>query len=256
MANRLPKQKGKENPNFKNRVGEKYITNEGYQIEIIEYFEVSNCTVRLEDGNVLKNKHFSSIVKGQIKNPYHKSVYGVGYLGQGNYGMKKDIKLYTIWKSLIQRCYCEKYQEKYPSYKDVTITEDWKCFQNFAKWAEDNYKENCALDKDILIKGNKLYSPETCCFVPHEINQLFVKSNSIRGKYPIGVFKSGNVFLAKVKKKGKIISLGRFNTPEDAFDCYKFYKEAYIKEMAEEYKDQIDSRVYEAMYNYQVETTD
>ena len=116
------------------------------------------------------------------------------------------------------------------------------------------------LDKDVLIKGNKTYSPDTCCFVPIEINLLLNKNKTIRGDYPIGVSfdKSYNKFIAKLKKSKveKQKFLGRFNILEEAFQAYKTAKEGHIKEVADKWKDQIDSRVYEAMYNYQVEITD
>ena len=113
------------------------------------------------------------------------------------------------------------------------------------------------LDKDILIKGNKIYSPETCAFVPAEINGIFTKTNSKRGVYPIGVslHKEGR-FQAKVLKNKKQAYIGLFDTPEEAFQAYKKAKEEYIKEVADKWKDKIDPRVYEAMYNYQVEITD
>ena len=100
------------------------------------------------------------------------------------------------------------------------------------------------LDKDILVKGNKIYSPETCCFVPKGINLLFGKNNAKRGNYPIGVCKFKNKFQATINIKGKTISLGHFDTPEEAFEAYKTAKEAYIKEVADEWKDRIEEDVY------------
>ena len=114
-----------------------------------------------------------------------------------------------------------------------------------------------SLDKDIIKKGNKVYSPNTCVFVPHSINTLFVKSNKVRGEYYIGVYKNGNKFEAQLSKgNGKQIPLGLYDTPEEAFLTYKQAKEAYIKEVAEEYKGKIDPRAYEALMKYEVEITD
>ena len=118
------------------------------------------------------------------------------------------------------------------------------------------------LDKDILVKGNKIYSPETCMFVPQNINKLFTKSNKIRGKYPIGVYfnKNANKFKAQCRifynGKTQQESLGLYNTIEDAFNAYKQFKEANIKQMADEYKGKIPDKLYEAMYDYKVEITD
>ena len=153
-----------------------------------------------------------------------------------------------------------KIQNKVNTYIGCETVKEWHNFQNFAEWAEQNYNpdtmQKWQLDKDILFKGNKIYSPETCCFVPSRINSLFLKSDKVRGEYPIGVRKSGNRFQSRFFKKEVYIHLGTFNTPEEAFQAYKVAKEQYIKEVADEYKDQIDPRVYEAMYNYKVEITD
>ena len=243
-----------------NRTGEKHITNERYEIEIIEYFGIANCTIKFEDDCVVENVNYSQIKKGQIKNPNHKSVFGVGYFGQGNY--KSSIrgistKQYLCWRGVLIRCYDDKYQETRPTYKGATICEEWHNFQNFAKWYDENYVEDWCLDKDILVKGNKVYSSKTCCFVPNEINSLFTKCDSVRGKYPIGVnnHKNGK-YVARINKNSKRLNIGYYPTPEEAFQAYKTAKENYIKEVADKWKDQIDPKVYEAMYNYQVEITD
>ena len=162
---------------------------------------------------------------------------------------------------MLRRCYSEKHQNNNLTYIGCTVVEEWKCFQSFAEWYYESYNSDIMdrweIDKDILIKGNKIYSPETCAFVPAEINSVFTKTNSKRGIYPIGVslHKEGK-FQAKLLKNKKQIYLGLFNTPEEAFQTYKTAKEQYIKEMADKWKTQIDLRVYEAMYNYKVEITD
>jgi hypothetical protein len=118
--------------------------------------------------------------------------------------------------------------------------------------------ENFELDKDILIKGNKIYSPETCCFVPKEINLLFTKSNSIRGKYPIGVScrKKDGKFRAQCWVEGKQRFLGSFYTPEEAFQAYKEAKEQEIKRLAKKWRLFMTDECYEVMINYQIERTD
>ena len=119
-------------------------------------------------------------------------------------------------------------------------------------------KSGFQLDKDILVKGNKLYSPDTCLFVPKEINTLLTHRRKDKGLYPVGVSYKPRInrYRAQISKFKKVIHLGCFITPEEAFQAYKTAKEAYIKEVAEIYKDQIDPRVYEALMNYQVEITD
>ena len=115
------------------------------------------------------------------------------------------------------------------------------------------------MDKDILIKGNKVYSPETCCFVPNEINVLFTKRESLRGKYPIGVSKvnrSESLYQAHISVGKKRVYLGCSNTTNEAFLLYKEGKEQHIKQIANKWKDKLEPRVYKALYNYKVEITD
>ena len=240
-------------------IGKIYITNENYKITVIGYENKKKVSIQFENGYIT-NVMINNIKKGAIKNPYHPSVFNLGYYGVGKYRAKinrVDTKSYKTWYNMFLRCYSKKIQEKQPTYTVCSIDERWHNFQNFAEWYEENYKEGFQLDKDILIKGNKIYSPETCCFVPQKINILFIKNNINRGKYPIGVVKEGNRYIACLKLGHGIQKyLGTFDTIEEAFNAYKIAKEAYIKEVANKWKDQITEECYEAMYNYKVEITD
>lgn len=250
---------------IKDRVGEKFITNEGYNIEIVEYFGSKNSTVRFEDGTLVENKEYADLRKGKVKNPNHKSVYGIGYFGIGNHMSRhiggKKIKKYNTWQGILERCYDEKSYVNHPTYEVCSVAEEWHNFQNFGDWFEENFKpeimDSWQLDKDILIKGNKVYSPETCCFVPAEINSI-VKSDSARGDCPIGISKSRSKYRATIKTgfKNKQKYLGTFNTISEAFKEYKTAKEKYIKKVADKYKDQITEETYNALYAYEVEITD
>jgi hypothetical protein len=114
------------------------------------------------------------------------------------------------------------------------------------------------LDKDILFKGNKIYSPETCVFVPSDINILFTKTNAKRGDFPIGVTYNKKVgkYQSRCNVNSKLIHIDFFNTPEEAFFAYKIFKEKLIKHIANKYKDKIPNNLYEAMLRYEVEITD
>ncbi len=239
------------------RIGEKYITYQGYEVEIIEYFKEKNCTIILKDGTVLKNRKYDDIKNGKIKNPFHPTIHGIGYYGLGKY--TANYKSYEVWRGILNRAYNQKYSEKINTYKDVTVCEEWHNFQNFAKWFEENYKphmEGWHLDKDILVRGNKTYSPETCCFVPQEINILFTKSSKVRGNLYIGVTYNSYNYVASININKKKTYLGCYNTPEEAFQAYKIAKEIEIKRVATLWKDLIDPQVYQAMCNYKVEITD
>ena len=141
------------------------------------------------------------------------------------------------------------------------MAKEWHTFSNFYEWFKDpsnGYKKGYCLDKDILFKGNRIYSPETCSFVPSEINCMFQDTSSTRGKYPIGVRKSKGRYAARCCFYDKHTHLGYYKTPEEAFNAYKTAKESYIKEVAATfYNDgKITKRVYDAMVQYIVEITD
>ena len=193
------------------------------------------------------------------------SVYNVGYLGVGKYNVeyrKNNKKCYNTWRRMIERCYSKNYKKRYITYKDCTVYERWHNFQNFAEWFEKNYNSEIMngweLDKDILVKGSKVYSESTCSFVPKEINYLFTKRQNKRGDYPIGVnfHIKTKKYRASININGNQKHLKLCNTPEEAFETYKTAKEACIKEVAEKWKGLISDKVYEAMYNYEVEIID
>ena len=247
------------------RVGETFVNFQGAKFTIIEYINSANVVVEFEDGYRRKTD-YKSCVKGSVKNLIFPNVFGVGYIGEGEYTSKTkgcDERAYEIWQGMLERCY-SRHSEKYPTYVGCAVCEEWHNYQNFAKWYEGNYYEidgeRMCLDKDILVKGNKTYSPETCVFVPNEINCLFTKSNRARGEYPVGVYykKKNKKFCSQCKIGGGKPQkyLGLFLTVEEAFQAYKEFKEQYIKEVANKYKNKIPSRLYEAMMNYEVNIND
>ena len=186
-------------------------------------------------------------------------VKGVGIFDSELATTDKEVLMANrVWRSMLSRCYSKKYQEKEPSYIGCSVCEEWLLFSNLKKWFDENYVDGYALDKDILIKGNKVYSPDTCCFVPIEINALFTKNNRARGAYPIGVYKCKNRFRAYLGMRNKRAFLGSFVTIEEAFNAYKKAKEAYIKEVASKYykEGKITNKVYNALMKYEVEITD
>lgn len=252
------KQKRNKHNKF-NRVGEKFKTREGYEVEIIEYFNSENCTIIINDyyKTIFKNRCYSDIIKNNIKNPYHPTIFDIGFIGVGNYSSKDKI-VYSRWVGMLRRCYCEEHQKQNPTYKDVTVCTEWHNFQNFAEWFENNYIKDWHLDKDILVKGNKVYSSKTCCFVPQEINNLFLTRSKNRGKNSIGVhfIVSKNKFIASININGKNKRLGYFDTENEAFKCYKSHKEYYIQVMAEKFKSELKQKVYKKLINYKVNATD
>lgn len=167
-------------------------------------------------------------------------------------------KSYTVWRSMIQRCYSNSCNSKFPTYIDCTVCDEWLTFSNFKKWFDKNYKNGYDLDKDILIKGNKVYSPQTCVFIPHRINTLLINCKLSRGELPIGVCSYGDMFQVKIRLNGKKKHIGYFATKEDAFIAYKKIKEEYIKDIALEYYHNglIDYPVYCSLMNWKIDIND
>ena len=257
------------------RLGKENYNINGTPMKIIEYESAVSIWVEFQDEYKAKiHTTWQKFKNGGIKNPYYIDVFDVGYLGQGKYKSRdeegKKTSAYKCWQRLLERCYDPYTLNKKQTYINCYVCEEWLCFQNFAEWYYENYyecnDERMCLDKDILYKNNKIYSPSNCIFVPQRINNLFTKSDKTRGNYPVGVSyrKSENIFevacniFDEKKHKYKRKYLGRFplNKPFQAFTVYKNFKENYIKQVADEYKDLIPQRLYEALYKYEVEIND
>lgn len=157
---------------------------------------------------------------------------------------------------MLERCYAKNAHIKYPSYKGCSVCEDWLYLSRFKEWYESNYIEGYDIDKDLIVKGYKIYSPDTCCFIPHDINTIIAISRERKHNLPIGVVKCKGGYQARMGKDRQII--GFYKTPEAAFLAYKKAKEQYIKVLAEKYykEGKITERVYRALLAYEVEITD
>lgn len=188
-----------------------------------------------------------------------KRVLGKGVYTKGKYTFGKKghpTKEYSVWLSMLTRCYNERFLKDNETYIGCEVCEEWLDFQVFAEWFNDNYINGYQLDKDLIRRGNKVYSPQTCCFVPQEINLLLVNRKNGRGKYPIGVSKDKTKFAASIVIKAKKQHIKNFDTIEEAFHAYKEVKESNISAMAEEYKDKIPEQVYNALLNYTININD
>jgi hypothetical protein len=248
------------------RVGKVRSNSYGSLMKIVKYNNAKDIWVEfLEHGNQLQAT-WQNFINGEVKNPYDKSILSVGYIGEGTYKAginNKHTPQYIAWNNMLKRCYDPKFHKRSPTYKDCSVIEEWHNFQTFAKWHDDHYYEiegeRMQLDKDILIIGNKVYSPETCVFVPARINSLFLRADGIRGNLYLGVSlcKRSNNYTAYCNNgKGNRKHLGSYKTPEDAFFAYKTHKEELIKQIAEELSGKIPLKLYNAMMNYQVEIDD
>ena len=249
------------------RKGEENYNSFGSKMVIKKYRKRVDIDIYFPDYNwTFEHAEYKNFKNGEIKCPYEPRTFGVGYLGEGKYKMSENNIWYKIWHGMLMRCYYPKFQEIYPTYKGCTVENYWLNFQYMCKWLEENYYEipgeKMCLDKDILCKKNKVYSRETCIFVPERINLLFTKRDNARGKDPIGVdqLPSGNYIAYCNNGYGKQVYLGTYSTKEEAFQVYKEYKEKVIKEVINSYEGKIPEPFYSklktAMYNYKVEIDD
>ena len=259
------------NPHILNcRIGQENFNSQGCLMKIVEYNGIRDVVVEFQDKHKTKvHTTYQHFKDGSIKNPYFKSVLEVGMIGV-KYPAKvnnKHTKEYIAWRCMLVRCYDSKYKQDFPTYDDVECCKEWLYFENFYEWihSQENFEkwlngDKWAVDKDILVKGNKIYSPDTCCLVSPNVNALFVRQDSSRGDLPIGVRKRkyGYQALCSNPYTHKTKAIGRRKTIEETFNIYKIHKENLIKQVAqEEYaKGNITKRCYEAMMNYEVEITD
>lgn len=213
------------------------------------------------DGFPDKPQRFISgnLVRGCFRNLYFPYIYGKGCLGEGKYkaiDSKGSSITYSKWTNAIMRCYCPESLKIRPKYEGCTVSDEWLIYQNFADWYENHEFYGCGydLDKDLLVRGNKVYSAETCCLLPQEINKLIVDSGVQKGEYPIGVSlhhdKSGFISRMSTDKGEKY--LGFYKTPEEASEAYVKAKEEYVKYVAEKWKGKIEDRAYQALMNWTV----
>ena len=250
--------------NYKDCVGKVCKSKSSGDFKIVKYNDTANVEVRFLKTGYETSATLGNIRNGKVKDPHSPSVCGVGIVGI-KYPISEGgvlTKEYTLWCNMLKRCYSDAYKKKQPTYIDCEVSDNFKSYEYFYEWCHKQIGfgvEGWQLDKDLLIKGNKVYSEDSCVFIPKEINTLLVKREASRGDYPIGVYwsKTANAFKATVRKnKGKQEYLGLFNTEIEAFNAYKTAKEAFIKELANKWKSQIDVRAYKALMNYEVNIDD
>ena len=146
---------------------------------------------------------------------------------------------YQRWSKMLTRCYSEKFISENESYRGCSVCDEWLLFSAFRIWMEEQSWKGKELDKDIIAPGNKIYSPETCCFVDQPLNLLLCDARAIRGPLPVGVcyHKQNNNYIAYINYKGKRVNLGSHKTIEGASKAYVDRKVRIIKEVIRELGD-------------------
>lgn len=249
--------------------GQKYTTRDNGELEIVKYHSANNVIVRFLETGFTTRTEACQLKRGTVKDLLLPKVCGIGFIGDGPhaaYSCKGEVAewAYMKWQNMLERCYDPATEQQAQCYSGVTVCEEWFNYQNFAEWAKLQHgygNRTWAMEKDLLIKGNRHYAPDRCCFLPQVLNNQMLKSEKARGNYPIGVTlnKPNGKFIAHLhghKEGSKTAHIGIFNTPEAAFYAYKHEKEKKLKKLANEWRDRIDPRAYEALMNYEVEITD
>ena len=249
---------------YKDCVGKVFKSLNSGDFKIVKYNDAHNVEIQFLKTGFKVVATLGNIRKGYVKDLYSPSVFGVGVVGTKYPSEVNRVKTkeYVLWTHMLQRCYSDFHKKKYPTYIDCAVSENFNYYEYFYDWCQNQIgfdNEGWHLDKDLLVKGNKVYSENSCVFIPSEINTLLTKRTASRGEHLIGVCwsKTHKAFKAQVSKnKGKSEHLGYFKTELEAFNAYKKAKEDFIKEQANKWKDKIDERAYEALMNYTVEITD
>ena len=252
----------------KDCVGKVYKTLNSGDFKILKYNDSRNVEIQFLKTGYRKVTEMKEVRSGEIKDPYLPSVCGVGVLG-AKYPTRVNgahTKEYELWNSMLTRCYSDSSKERRLTYEGCDVSNNFKSYEYFYEWcnkqigfSNEGNENPFHLDKDLLIKGNKVYSEDTCVFIPAEINTLLIKCAATRGECLIGVswHKTRKAFVAKVNKsKGKREYLGFFKTEIEAFNAYKTAKESFVKEQANKWKSQIDLRAYNALMSYEVNIYD
>ena len=242
-------------------VGTVFPTNFNGDCTVVSAKSCNNIVVMFSDGTEVQVRS-GNLTKGIVKNPNNAKIFGVGCNDIG----ETNTKLYTVWHSMIRRCYSEVFHKQNKAYRDVTVQESWKRFSNFKRDVETlpfySYCESHGyeLDKDILTDGTRMYKLETVCFVPKEINAVLIKEVGVNGRKGYHINSHGNYSISTTRELNEIRKeLGlrySFKTAREASEVYRLCKKERIRKLANKWKDQIDARVYEALMNYQVEITD
>lgn len=195
---------------------------------------------RFESDNSVKEFKEEAVSKKSISN--RKLVCGVG-INDADYITSKKTEscpFYKRWLCMISRCYSESFSKLRPTYNDVTVCKEWLTFSNFKKWMIVQDWEGKELDKDIIKRGNKIYSPDNCVFVDSDINKLLNQHLAKKGDFKIGVafHKKANKFVSQCKNGKNInVNLGLFKTEDEAHEAYIDFKSSVLMEVAEQQKD-------------------
>ena len=242
------------------KVGDTFLTKRCGICTVIEYVSYVEVYVKFEDGNIVKTR-VQSLGKGHCRNLNSKLVLGVGINDMlGAEKTKEFIKQRQMWFGVLQRCFSIKLLERRPTYKNCKVSESWLWLSNFIKDIKsiENYEkslnEGWQLDKDLLSNEGKLYSKDTCCFIPRSLNLVLSSYPKKLNGLPKGVkLSKGGRYFAILQKEGNQIFLGSYDSVEEASRVYNIAKKEHLLNIADSIKDIVPENVYKALVNFNLE---
>jgi hypothetical protein len=239
-------------------VGNLYESNRCGQYKVLEYINSGEIKIQFINSGHIKSITSSDFKTGKIKDPYHPSVQGVGYLGTGAYsatysrrGKKRNSPAYEVWIGKIKNCYGKSKSNHVYKQKGVTVCKEWHNFQVFAEWYYKQvrlYGKGGSVDKDLAFLGNREYSPTTARYVPAAINSLFTgkAGNNITG---VGFCDKSKKYKAKIQRGvANKRHLGYFDTYEQARESYVDAKITHVIEVVLKYQDKIPPDIFYKLY--------
>ena len=154
--------------------------------------------------------------------------------------------IYKYWQAMFGRCYNQATQNNQPTYKGCTVHEDWHLYSKFKDWVLTQDWVGKHLDKDILIEGNKIYSPDTCVFVNKLTNSFIINPSRYKGVRKTGVTQVDSKYVAFCNDPFKRYKdyLGTFKMEDEAHEAWRSKKLEYAHEVVEL---ESDVRVKEAI---------
>ena len=190
---------------------------------------------------------FKEVPKNNYSSAKRKPVLGVGINDAGyktiyeEDGKKYRCPFYVKWKDMIRRCYSKKMHNNRPTYEGCSVCDEWLVFSNFKSWMERQDWEGNHLDKDLKVKGNKVYSPDNCLFVSPLVNGIIHENKKTRGDYPLGVsfHKATNKFVVNISLNGVSQYLGLYHCSNDAETAYLKRKCEIVRTLLQGQKNEL-----------------
>ncbi|WP_155292773.1 hypothetical protein [Pseudomonas fluorescens] len=124
---------------------------------------------------------------------------------------------HTSWLAMMKRVYPKDPTNPYPTYDGCSVDLCWHLYSDFKRWFDVNHIAGYQLDKDILQPGNRLYSPDTCVFVPAYINQTVRWRRKMpKSGFP-GVKAFAGLWYASIMHKGVLTD---YESRKDALEAH------------------------------------